>query len=70
MVAATLHPIALGLTLGEEVGQVYLSHYGWLKLWFRKRSVLSQDAEDLAQEVFVRVMAGRQRYVSPVRARC
>lgn len=62
MSAALFHPDPLGLPPGEELCRVYASHFGWLKLWFRKRSVLSQDAEDLAQEVFMRVVAGHQRY--------
>lgn len=45
--------------------QLYLEHNGWLKGWLRSRLGNSDDAADLAQDTFVRVMTARN--AAPIR---
>ncbi|MCG8908038.1 sigma-70 family RNA polymerase sigma factor [Pseudomonas sp. DP-17] len=41
------------------VERLYIAHHGWLKGWLRRRLGEHADAEDLAQDTFVRVMRSR-----------
>lgn len=43
----------------RDVERLYLAHHGWLKGWLRRRLGEQADAEDLAQDTFVRVMRSR-----------
>lgn len=56
---------AAELALQQEVHDLYSDHHGWLCGWLRRRLSSSFDAADLAQDVFMRLLA-RQR---PVEAR-
>lgn len=43
----------------RDVERLYIAHHGWLKGWLRRRLGEHGDAEDLAQDTFVRVMRSR-----------
>lgn len=43
----------------RDVERLYIAHHGWLKGWLRRRLGEHADAEDLAQDTFVRVMRSR-----------
>lgn len=45
----------------DAVKTIYQDHLGWLRGWFTRRLSNSQDAEDLAQDAFARIVAGRHR---------
>ncbi|MDU2773476.1 ferric citrate uptake sigma factor FecI [Klebsiella grimontii] len=47
--------IASPLTLAS----LYSDHYGWLKKWLTHKLQSVYDADDVAQDTFVRIMAGR-----------
>jgi RNA polymerase sigma-70 factor (ECF subfamily) len=47
------------------VQTLYSDHHGWLRGWLRGKLGNASDAADLAQDVFVRVLARRQ----PMQAR-
>ncbi|MEG0861124.1 MAG: sigma-70 family RNA polymerase sigma factor [Pseudomonas sp.] len=47
-------------SLQRDVEHLYLEYNGWLRNWLRKRLSESADADDLAQDTFVRVMRSRQ----------
>ncbi|TBU85613.1 sigma-70 family RNA polymerase sigma factor [Phytopseudomonas dryadis] len=40
--------------------QLYSEHHGWLQHWLRKRLGCSEQAADLAQDTFVRVITQRK----------
>lgn len=44
---------------------LYVEHHSWLKGWLRKRMNCSEQAADLAQDTFLRVLS--QRKVEPLR---
>ncbi|WP_447587830.1 sigma-70 family RNA polymerase sigma factor [Aquipseudomonas campi] len=44
----------------RDVERLYLAHHGWLKSWLRKRLSDAADAEDLAQDTFVRIIRSRR----------
>ena len=44
----------------QDVERLYLQHCGWLKNWLRKRLAERADADDLAQDTFVRIMRARR----------
>ncbi len=44
------------LSASEEFGSLYRDHHGWLERWLRGRLGDLMDAEDLAQDTFVRVI--------------
>lgn len=44
----------------QDVERLYLQHSGWLKNWLRKRLAERADADDLAQDTFVRIMRARR----------
>lgn len=48
-----------------EVALLYQSHHAWLRGWLRNRVGCSEQAADLAQDTFVRVLRARQ--VSPLK---
>lgn len=43
----------------RDVERLYIAHHGWLKGWLHRRLGGHADAEDLAQDTFVRVMRSR-----------
>ncbi|MFC0710849.1 sigma-70 family RNA polymerase sigma factor [Azorhizophilus paspali] len=46
-------------TFEQDLERLYLDHHGWLQNWLRRRLGEAADAEDLAQDTFVRVMRNR-----------
>lgn len=44
---------------GNEVGELYISHHGWLYGWLRHKLGNDGDAADLAQDTFVRLLGRR-----------
>lgn len=44
----------------NSIEDIYVSHHGWLQGWLRHRLKNAEDAADLAQDTFVRVMQRRQ----------
>lgn len=57
-------PIALHAPAGpaasaEPAGRLYAAHHGWLQSWLQRKLGNRQDAADLAQDTFVRILAGR-----------
>ncbi|QBF25254.1 sigma-70 family RNA polymerase sigma factor [Pseudomonas tructae] len=44
----------------RDVEHLYLEYNGWLRNWLRKRLSESADADDLAQDTFLRVMRTHQ----------
>lgn len=47
-------------TFERDVERLYLDHYGWLKNWLRGRLGERADAEDLAQDTFMRILKSRR----------
>lgn len=45
----------------RAVQSLYLEHHDWLRVWLRKRLPCAEQAADLAQDTFVRVLASRQQ---------
>lgn len=43
----------------EPAGHLYAAHHGWLLAWLQRKLGNRQDAADLAQDTFVRILAGR-----------
>ncbi|MDM3887750.1 sigma-70 family RNA polymerase sigma factor [Pseudomonas sp. BCRC 81390] len=48
-----------------EVALLYQAHHSWLRRWLRSRVGCSEQAADLAQDTFVRLLRARQ--VSPLK---
>lgn len=48
----------------DPIHTLYADHHGWLKGWLRKRLHCSEQAADLAQDTFVRLLG--QRRVQPI----
>ncbi len=46
---------------------LYREHNDWLNQWLRRRTGCSQQAADLAQDTFVRLLAGRREQVEGLR---
>lgn len=44
---------------GPLASHLYAAHHGWLQAWLQRRLGNRQDAADLAQDTFVRILAGR-----------
>lgn len=44
----------------EPVDRIYREHHGWLNGWLRRRLGLTAEAEDLAHDAFVRLIASDQ----------
>lgn len=53
------------LVHSPAIGVLYQEHHGWLKGWLRKRTDCSEQAADLAQDTFVRLL--QQRSLEAVR---
>lgn len=45
---------------------LYQTHHGWLQGWLRQRTGCGQDAADLAQDTFLRLLS-KERDLTPVR---
>ncbi|KAF1052077.1 MAG: putative RNA polymerase sigma factor FecI [Stenotrophomonas maltophilia] len=43
-----------------QVGKLYAGHHGWLLGWLYRRLECRQQAADLAQDTFVRLLVGRR----------
>ena len=43
----------------SQVHALYTDHHGWLQSWLRKKLGNTFDAADLAQDTFVRLLAGQ-----------
>ena len=43
----------------DAIAQLYASHHAWLHAWLRRKLGCSHGAADLAQDVFVRILASR-----------
>jgi RNA polymerase sigma-70 factor (ECF subfamily) len=41
---------------GQPLHQLYSAHHGWLTAWLRRRLGCSQNAADLAQDTFMRLL--------------
>jgi RNA polymerase sigma-70 factor (ECF subfamily) len=57
--------------LSPFVENLYCDHHGWLLGWLRRRLGCAADAADLAQDTFVRLLAGgsRQSFDNAAQAR-
>lgn len=53
----------------ETVADLYSAHHGWLHGWLRRKLNCSHQAADLAQDTFLRVLAGRSSPTSIVEPR-
>ncbi|EPF75636.1 sigma-70 family RNA polymerase sigma factor [Acinetobacter rudis] len=42
--------------MSEQIHQLYQGHHTWLYQWFKRRLNNSEDAADLAQDTFLRIM--------------
>lgn len=47
-------------TFEQDVERLYLDHHGWLKGWLRRRLGESADADDVAQDTFMRILRSRR----------
>lgn len=47
-------------TFERDVERLYLEHQGWLKGWLRRRVSEAADADDLAQDTFLRILRSRR----------
>ncbi|ATM87083.1 sigma-70 family RNA polymerase sigma factor [Yersinia massiliensis] len=45
-------------TLADPLASLYSSHHRWLKNWLHRRLGSAFDAEDLAQDTFMRILTG------------
>jgi len=43
----------------DAIAQLYASHHAWLHAWLRRKLGCTHGAADLAQDVFVRILASR-----------
>lgn len=48
------------LASSEAVAVLYSEHHGWLQRWLRGKTGCSEQAADLAQDTFVRLIGSRQ----------
>ncbi|WP_313517333.1 sigma-70 family RNA polymerase sigma factor [Pseudomonas sp.] len=53
----------------QKVSVLYLENHGWIQKWIGKRLGNSQDAAELAQDVFVRLLAQPRDFDSDLHAR-
>ncbi len=51
--------MSVDLASHHDIHDLYCDHHGWLQGWLRRRLGCSQQAADLAQDTFVRVLSGR-----------
>ncbi len=47
------------MTDSAQLGSLYLAHHGWLQGWLRRRLGCRDQAADLAQDTFLRLLTGR-----------
>ena len=52
---------AADIPLRDQVESLYSDHHGWLHAWLRRRLGCTEQAADLAQDTFVRLISGRRR---------
>ncbi|MFT4174435.1 MAG: sigma-70 family RNA polymerase sigma factor [Rhodocyclaceae bacterium] len=50
--------------LPQDAGTLYCDHHGWLKTWLRRRLGSVFDAEDLAQDTFMRLLRAPRHFDS------
>ena len=53
------------MSAAHPLHALYSHHHGWLQSWLRRRLGCADDAADLAQDTFVRLLKSRQ--LSPLR---
>ena len=46
----------------DPLRSLYVDHHGWLQSWLQRKLGSSCEAADLAQDTFVRVIAGRRTH--------
>jgi RNA polymerase sigma-70 factor (ECF subfamily) len=53
--------------LGDSLEQVYSSHHGWLHAWLWRKLGSREDAADLAQDTFLRLLSSKpsERLLEP-----
>ncbi|MDT7848197.1 sigma-70 family RNA polymerase sigma factor [Methylophilus sp. VKM B-3414] len=47
-------------TLQQTVGALYIDHHQWLRAWLRGKLGCNEQAADLAQDTFLRMMHGKR----------
>ncbi len=47
-------------SLHDAVSHLYQDHHGWLQGWLRRRLGCAENAADLAQDTFARLLASRR----------
>lgn len=52
----------------QALQQIYSDHHGWLQQWLRRKTGCREQAADLAQDTFVRLLAQRKLELSHPRA--
>lgn len=40
----------------NDLNTLYIEHHGWLRSWLRRRLASQEDAADLAQDTFIRIL--------------
>ncbi|WP_237045037.1 sigma-70 family RNA polymerase sigma factor [Aquipseudomonas alcaligenes] len=50
----------------QTLQQLYVDHHGWLHGWLRQRMGCAQNAADLAQDTFLRLLS-KERDLTPLR---
>lgn len=59
--------IATAAARSQIIETWYVTHHSWLRTWLRRRLDIDGQAADLAQDTFVRLLAGRGGDVGAVR---
>lgn len=57
-----------GLHSDNELSGLYRDHHNWLYHWLRQRLNCELQAEDLAQDTFIRILAGKRQEIREPRA--
>ncbi|WP_417510355.1 sigma-70 family RNA polymerase sigma factor [Methylophaga sp.] len=52
----------------QSIDTLYREHHSWIYQWLRHRLGCDYQAEDLAQDTFIRVLAGRESSIKEPRA--
>lgn len=55
---------AVEISLQQQVASLYSDHHGWLFGWLRKKLGCADNAADVAQDTFVRIIASRDAVLS------
>lgn len=50
----------------DAIGELYLGHHGYLLNWLRHKLGCRQQAADLAQDTFIKLLNHRQRHNQPL----